>query len=141
MAILLYDGECGVCDRTVRFVLRHDRHRTLQFAALSGEFGRTVIAHHPELAGVDSVIWYEPASDGANGGGVARVRSEAVLALTGYLGGGWRLVQVVRLIPRSLRDAAYDAFARRRYALLGRDMACTLPLEHERHRFLDLSSS
>ena len=140
MAVLLYDGECGVCDRTVRFILQHDRHRTLQFAALSGEVGRAVVAHHHELAGVDSVIWYEPASDESEGGGVARVRFEAILALTRYLGGRWRLVQVARLIPRSLRDAAYDAFARRRHALSGRDMVCSPPPESERHRFLDLPS-
>ena len=138
MAVLLYDGECGVCDRTVRFVLRHDRHRTLQFATLSGEFGRAVAAQHHELAEVDSVIWYEPTTGGPEDGGVVRVRFEAVLALTRYLGGGWRLVQVARLIPRPLRDAAYDAFARRRHTLSARTNACTLPPESERHRFLDL---
>ncbi len=135
--VLLYDGECGVCDRTVRFILKRDRKRSLRFAALSGEFARDALARHPELAGVDSLVWLEPAAEGASG--LALVRSEALLAVTGYLGGGWRFAQWARLLPRSLRDAAYDAFARRRHAMSGRDMACTPPPQSERHRFLDLA--
>ena len=120
-------------------MLRHDRRRSLHFASLNGEFGRAVVASHPELAGVDSVVWYEPAGDGVADRGRALVRSEAALTLSGYLGGGWRFAQLARFLPRSLRDAAYDAFARQRHALFGRDTVCTPPPEHERHRFLDLS--
>ena len=32
--ILLYDGTCGFCAESLQLVLRHDRRRTLRFAAL-----------------------------------------------------------------------------------------------------------
>jgi predicted DCC family thiol-disulfide oxidoreductase YuxK len=38
--LLLYDGECGLCNRLNRFVLRRDRRDRFRFAALQGEVGR-----------------------------------------------------------------------------------------------------
>ncbi len=132
-AVLLYDGECGFCSSSVAFVLRHDhRAKTLRFAPLAGELGRKVVAEHPELQGVDSMIWFEP--DG--GTGRVRVRSEAALLLCGYLGGGFKLLGWFgRLVPRSLRDAAYSAIAARRKSLPGA-ASCSLPTSSERARFL-----
>ena len=125
--ILLYDGTCGLCARSVRFVLGRDRRRTLRFGPLQGTFGRRLAAAHPELHEVDSVVWY----DGAR----ARVRGDAALAMLQYLGGTWGvLAALLRLVPRSLRDALYDAVARRRFALAAR--ACLLPRPDERARFI-----
>lgn len=130
--VLLYDGECGFCDRTVRFVLRHDRRGTLRFAALQGELGRAVRERHPELNEVDSVVWLE------NAGGAERlyVRSEAALRLALYLGGPWTLARAGRLLPRAVRDGAYDWFARHRYQWFGRAESCGLPSTAERARFI-----
>ncbi len=58
-AILLYDGTCGFCDGAVKFVLRVDRVGTMRFAALESDFGAAVLARHPELAGVDSVVYVQ----------------------------------------------------------------------------------
>ena len=132
IVVLLYDGDCGFCDRTVKFVLRHDRDGVLRFAALQSAFGQAVRERHPELAEVDSLVWL----DSTDGTERVAVRSEAALRLAGYLGGVWRVVWVARLIPRVLRDAAYDLFARHRYRLFGRADQCELPSPAERQRFL-----
>jgi predicted DCC family thiol-disulfide oxidoreductase YuxK len=130
--VLLYDGDCGFCDGTVKFVLRHDRGGALQFATLQGDVGQAVRARHPELASVDSVVWL----DEENGAERVAVRSEAALRLASYLGGSWRVALVARLIPRFLRDAAYDLFARHRYRFFGRTDSCALPSVEERRRFI-----
>ena len=101
--VLYYDGECGVCTRSVELVLRHDRRGTLRFASLRGEFGAALLARHPELRGVDSMLWVEPVP-GENRERVL-VRSGAVLAVVRYLGGWWRVALAARAIPRALRDA------------------------------------
>ncbi|MGD2018124.1 MAG: DCC1-like thiol-disulfide oxidoreductase family protein, partial [Planctomycetota bacterium] len=41
--LLLYDGECGLCSRTVRFVLRRDRLKRLRFAALRSAAGEAAL--------------------------------------------------------------------------------------------------
>ena len=132
--VLLYDGACGLCGRTVRLVLRHDRHGTLRFAPLGGAYARRLGERHPELAGADSMVWVEPA-----GAGVPErvlVRSEAALRVLRYLGGPWRLLLGLRVVPRPLRDAAYDLLARHRHRLAGA-AACVTPTPAERARFLD----
>jgi predicted DCC family thiol-disulfide oxidoreductase YuxK len=85
-ALLLFDGTCGFCARNVQFVLRHERRRrTLRFATLAGATGRAIRACHPELKGVDSVIWYEPATNGSDER--LLIRSAAALRVWRYLGG------------------------------------------------------
>jgi predicted DCC family thiol-disulfide oxidoreductase YuxK len=55
--ILLYDGACGFCARSVPFALRHEGARTtLRFARLDGETGSAVRLRHPELSGADSLL-------------------------------------------------------------------------------------
>jgi predicted DCC family thiol-disulfide oxidoreductase YuxK len=135
--LLFYDGECGVCTRSVRLVLRHDRAGPLRFASLRGEHGAALSRRHPELSGVDSMIWV----DQPEGGNRERLllRSDAALEVARYLGGWWRLFGVLRIMPRRLRDWFYDWFARNRHRFAGGPEACTVPGPEERARFLDLT--
>jgi predicted DCC family thiol-disulfide oxidoreductase YuxK len=135
-AVLLYDGSCGLCARSVQFVLRHERasHR-LRFATLQGPHGTRALEAQPSLAGVDSVVWLERSGDGSDR---MLVRSDAVLAVLDYLGGGWKwLARLGRLVPRLSRDTIYRVVARYRYRAFGRDQSCLLPTPEQRRRFLD----
>jgi predicted DCC family thiol-disulfide oxidoreductase YuxK len=131
--ILLFDGECGLCNRVVQRVLRADRRGTLRFATLEGRFGRDLWARHPGLAGVDSMAWVEPGPDA--GDERVFVRSEAVLRLADYLGFPWRALTVSRLIPRVWRDRLYDWVARRRYGWFALVPTCSIPRAESRERF------
>ena len=133
--VLLYDGTCGFCAESVQLVLRHDRRRTLRFASLQGAFGVEVRARHPELAGADTVVWVDPAF-GERGERVL-LRSDAALRVAAYLGGWFHLVRVAAILPRPLRDAAYDLVARHRHQLTGDGPNCLVPAPEARARFLD----
>ncbi len=132
--VMLYDGLCGFCDRTVRLVLRFDRRRTMRFAALQGDFAQNTLQRHAQLRGVDSLIVVENAGTGQER---VHVRSEAVLFIARYLGGAWKAATLMRILPRGLRDGAYDLFARHRYRIFGRFDTCPLPAPDVRARFLD----
>ena len=131
--VLVYDGTCGFCAESVQLVLRHDRRCTLRFAALQGEFGQHIRQQHPELDGVDSIIWVDPPVDGAR----VFVRSDAALRVARYLGGWWRLALVFLPLPRALRDAGYNLIARHRHRLAGSGPSCLVPGPEVRERFLD----
>jgi len=133
--VLLYDDTCGFCAESVQLVLRHDRRRTLHFAALHGVFGTLVRERHPELEGVDSIVWVDP--PGSGHGTRVLVQSDAALRVARYLGGWWTLVLPLRLIPRAVRDAAYNLIARHRHSLIGSGPSCLLPPPEVRERFLD----
>jgi predicted DCC family thiol-disulfide oxidoreductase YuxK len=132
--VLLYDGACGLCVGSVRFVLRRDRRGTLRFASFDGGFGRSVLERHHDLRGLDTVVWYEPAGKGRPER--LLTRSSAVLRVLRYLGGPWRLGLVAHAVPRGVRDALYRLLARHRRRLFPAE-ACLLPSPEHRHRFLE----
>jgi predicted DCC family thiol-disulfide oxidoreductase YuxK len=133
--VLLYDGTCGFCSRSLQFILRHEgKRQSLRFGRLEGPFGMTLRARHPQLAGIDSMIWYEPATATAP----ERVlwQSRGMLRVARYLGGLWALLgSLGMLVPRPLMDAAYAWIARHRHQLAAD--ACLVPTPEQRRRFID----
>src|SRR5262245_54572564 len=110
--ILLYDGLCGLCDGVVRFALAHERRPVLTFATLQGATGRQIIARHPQLEGLDSLILVEePGTPHER----VSTRSDGALRLAHYIGGPWKAAAIFGVVPRFLRDATYDFVARIRY--------------------------
>jgi predicted DCC family thiol-disulfide oxidoreductase YuxK len=129
---IFYDGACGLCHRAVRFVLAEDRDGdAFRFAPLDSETFRASVPEsiHPELP--DSIVLRDP--DGA-----LHVKADAVLAIGARLGGLWRvLATVVRIVPSTLLDAAYDVVARVRRRMFAQPKtACPLLPPHLRERFL-----
>lgn len=133
--VLLYDGVCGFCNKTVQMVLDHDRRGTMRFAALQSDYGRAVVGRHPELRDVDTVVLVEHPGEGER----VHIRSDAALRVAAYLGGWWKAFLVGRIVPRLLRDAAYNLVARYRYRLFGKYDSCMLPPPEVRSRFLDVA--
>jgi len=133
--VLLYDGVCAVCNKSVQTILKNDWRGTMRFAALQSDFGKAAIERHPDLKDVDSVILLEPAD--VDGGEGAYARSTAALKVASYLGGVWKLFLIGYVIPRPIRDALYDFVARNRYKILGKHESCMLPPPDSRARFLD----
>ena len=110
---LFFDDACVMCSRSAWFIDRRDRRRTLRFVALASEEGRALVAAHPALARVDSLIWLEV--DPTHRTTRAFAHSDAVFAVGRYLGGGWSaLATVGRLVPRRVRDAVYRLIAKHR---------------------------
>jgi predicted DCC family thiol-disulfide oxidoreductase YuxK len=132
--VLLYDGQCGFCNRSVQTILKHDSQKTLLFAALQSDYGKSIVTRHPELQGVDSLVFVEPLAppDFEQ----VFVRSDAALRVARYLGGLWYLALAAYVIPRPVRDFVYDQFAKRRYQWFGKYDNCLLPPPEVRERFL-----
>lgn len=126
--ILFYDGECGLCARSVQWCLKRDRRGLVRYAALQGAtFAALNVAHKP--VDLDSVLLWES--------GRLLERSDAVLGLLRHIGGIWPFMGVLgRLVPRALRDALYRFIARHRLAWFGDASACRLPRAGEHERFL-----
>lgn len=129
--LILYDGQCALCSGAVRFLLRRDRARRLRFAPLAGAAAASVLARHPEIAGLDSMVYVDRAGDRV------LVRSDAVLAAGVVLGGGWAAVaRAAHLLPAAGRDAVYRLFARLRHRAVAGGACPVVPAEWP-GRFLD----
>ncbi|MFO0691616.1 MAG: DCC1-like thiol-disulfide oxidoreductase family protein [Myxococcota bacterium] len=136
-ARLFYDGDCGFCHRSVRFILAEElatpTDLRLRFAPLGSEPFRACLARHPELdAGSlpDSIVL--ELEDG-----VVLTRSAAALEIASRLGGFWRgLALAGRLVPTVLLDAGYDGIARIRKRLFAQPKdACPILPPDLRARF------
>jgi predicted DCC family thiol-disulfide oxidoreductase YuxK len=129
-AILFFDGGCGLCRRSVRLLLRLDRSGRLRFAPLGGGTFERVVPPAVRAELPDSLVLRTVE-------GRLLVRSGAVLGALEIAGGAPAVcAAAVRLAPRRLLDAVYDAVARGR-RLFGREpQACPLVPAPLRDRFL-----
>jgi predicted DCC family thiol-disulfide oxidoreductase YuxK len=132
--LVLYDGVCGLCNWLVRFLLRRDRHDRFRFAPLQSEFAQELLRRHGlDTSDLDTVVVLRDFGRPAER---ALTRSDAALWSVKELGGMWKLFAIVKLIPFSLRDAAYRRIAISRYRVFGKYDVCPLPRAQDRHRFL-----
>jgi len=127
---VFYDGDCGFCHGSVRFLAAHDRSGAFRFAPLGGP---TFLALVPEAkrAGLPDSLVIRTAD------GRVLVQSDGALHCLRRLGGGFRaLAALAALVPRGLREAAYAAFARNRQRWFARPKeACPVPSGALRARF------
>ena len=131
--LVLFDGECNVCNGAVLFIIDRDLREEFLFAPLASDVGRRALAAHglvdPTL---DSLVLVEE--------GRAVTHSTAALRIMRRLSGLWPwLAPLLLLVPRCARDAVYRAFARRRYGWFGKTDHCRVPTPELRRRFLALS--
>jgi len=116
--VLLYDGDCGLCNRLVRSLLRSDRSRKLSYAPLQSEPAQAYLhAQGLPLTDFDSLVfvpdWDHPRLH------EYRLRTDGALAACKVVGGGWGLFSRLSILPRGLRDPVYKLVAKTRYALFG----------------------
>jgi predicted DCC family thiol-disulfide oxidoreductase YuxK len=117
--ILFYDGDCGLCQRSVRVLARLDRHQKLFFAPLNGKtYGHTGF----KPSSMDTVLFYNDSH--------LYEKSDAIIECLFYLSQVYFFVRLFKLIPRKLRDICYDFVAKNRH-----HVSCQLFVKD--HRFLD----
>jgi predicted DCC family thiol-disulfide oxidoreductase YuxK len=136
MPILLYDGICGLCNRFVQFILRRDRNAIFRFASLQSPPAARILDRHSVNPTVLDTVYVVLNRELPNE--TLLSRSDALIFVLKQLKGIWRVAaSFLQLLPKFLRDRAYNAVARHRYRIFGRTDVCPLPREADRSRFLD----
>ena len=126
--VILYDGECGLCDRLVQWVLKRDRAGVFQFAALQSDWAQRFLqSHQMPMKNFDSMVFIE--------GEEIFLRSDAVLQVLRGLP-RWRMAYGFIVLPHRLRDAIYAWIARRRKKWFPAPVACGVPKPEWRDRFI-----
>ena len=133
--IVLYDGVCGLCNRLTQFLLKRDVHDRLRFASLQSDFAAKVLRRHGlDSSDLDTVCVIE---DYETPNERVLIRSDAILAVVGELGGFWMIAGMGKILPRPIRDGLYKLVARNRYRVFGKYETCVLPEAKHRKKFLD----
>jgi predicted DCC family thiol-disulfide oxidoreductase YuxK len=126
--LMVFDGVCVLCSGATRFVLKHERAPDFFFTPVQSELGQRVLAALDQpLDGNNSMVIL---ADGRY-----YLKSDAIARLAQGLRVPWRWYALTRLLPRALRDRAYDCLARNRYNIFGRYDSCMVPDATLRRRF------
>jgi predicted DCC family thiol-disulfide oxidoreductase YuxK len=124
--IIFYDGVCGLCNKSVQFLIKRDRMQKLRYAALQSHIASAYLGDNITF---DSFILYE--------NGKMYKQSTAALKALAHLGGWWKLSTILFIVPLILRDAVYDFVARKRYKWFGKYDSCKIPTPDQRKLFID----
>jgi predicted DCC family thiol-disulfide oxidoreductase YuxK len=125
--IILYDGDCGLCNRSVQFILKHERNQNLQFTSLQSSFSKKIFSELDIKTDFDeSILFYRD--------GKLVSKSKAVLRIIPFLKWYFYPFLVIWLIPNFIRDMFYDFVARNRKRF---SKVCKLPNPNQSNRFLD----
>jgi predicted DCC family thiol-disulfide oxidoreductase YuxK len=119
--IVFFDGQCGLCSRSVRFLSHADHHDRLIFAPLQGE-----------LAKQYQLEQYASETDGSmvllrSSDGKRFFRSDSVLEICRALRGIFLLGLCAKILPHRIRDGLYRFVAKNRINWFGHADACSLP--------------
>ena len=133
--VVLFDGDCAFCNATVRWTVKRDPLARLRFAPLASDAARSAVALTDpdcDFASLpDAIVLLDRAG--------VHTASTAVLRLARHLRFPWPVLTLALLVPRPLRDAAYQVFARNRHRWFGRADTCEFPPPGLAGRMLDAS--
>ena len=118
--IIVFDAECVLCSANAQFVLRHDRRRLFRLTSIQSDVGQALCRRF----GVDPNA---PETTLLVDGDTALRDSDAVLAIYERLGGRWGTAQLLKSVPKCVRDPLYRWVARNRYRLFGKRDSCWVP--------------
>jgi len=127
--VLLFDGVCNLCNRSVQTIIKADKKDHFRFASLQSDTAKELLKHAnlPEEH-LDSIVLLDR--------GKFYTHSDAALHSARQLGGAWALLFGFMIIPRFIRDAVYNWIARNRYRWFGEKDQCWIPTPDLKAKFI-----
>jgi predicted DCC family thiol-disulfide oxidoreductase YuxK len=109
LVVVLFDGPCTLCNKSVDWITCRDFYGTFYFASLQSKWAAEHLPEH--LKSEDSVVLFID--------GQFHIRSKAALLILEQLP-GYRWTKVFHLVPTFLLDLVYRIIAKTRYRFFGK---------------------
>lgn len=131
--LLFYDGQCGLCDHAVQFVLKADKRKEFVFAPLQGETAKCFLKNVPEkVLKADSLILIE----NFNQPDVRLlIYGKGAFRVLWLLGGCWKAFGWISFLPSWVYNWGYRLVAQYRHYFFSKN-SCQFPDPKEKERFL-----
>lgn len=127
MPVFIFDGHCVLCSNGVAFIMKHDLRGRVRFLSAQSDLGAHIYRFLDKPLD-DSYIFIDRHG--------VHMKSDGWFQVAETLGGGWRLWTIFRIIPRPVRDWAYDILARNRYRWFGKTDQCAILTADQRGRLV-----
>jgi predicted DCC family thiol-disulfide oxidoreductase YuxK len=127
--VLLFDGECNLCNQTVQFIIKRDKKAKIKFASLHCEYAKKIFKkkninesyNESIVLIVDQKIYF---------------KSDAALNICRYLSGFWPVLYGFKIFPKFMRDSVYNYIAKNRLKWFGKTDSCQIMLPEISNRFI-----
>jgi len=126
--IIIFDGECNLCNGTVDFLLKRDSKKQFRFASIQSEAAQLLFRKFQIPSEVDSVILIKSNK--------VYFESDAAIEIAGMLPFPWKMGTIFRIIPKKIRDNIYRRIAKNRYRWFGKRDTCRIPAPSEKESFI-----
>lgn len=128
--IVFFDGECGVCNFWVQWILERDQKDQFMFASLQSDFGQNFLSERGlETKQFNTLYLWKPHQ-------YYLIKSKAVLKIANLLGGIYNLSVIGKLIPTFISDKIYNKISENRMKLSAQK--CFLPDQHQKKKFIEV---
>jgi predicted DCC family thiol-disulfide oxidoreductase YuxK len=114
--IIFFDGECGLCQRSIILLSNWDNKRILFFAPLNGETYKRYIKESSDMT---TVMFYK--------NGEIFKKSDVIIEVARAIGGIKSVLIILKIIPQNFRDAFYNLIASNR-----KKVSCVILKKDER---------
>ena len=115
--IIYFDGECGMCNKFVLFIIKKDKHRFFKFMSLQkAKFTKRQRKFVGES--LSTIIYLND--------GVLSKKSKAIISIFSNLSFPYKMLILSWIIPYFIRDYLYDYVANNRYKIYGKIQHCEL---------------
>lgn len=128
--IVFFDGECGVCNFWVQWILERDKNDNFLFASLQSDFGQNFLSERSLDTKVFNTMYLWKPNE------YYLIKSKAVLKIANLLGGIYKLSWLGKIVPTFLSDKMYDVVSKNRMKLA--NQKCYLPTPHQRKKFIEI---
>lgn len=129
--IVFFDGECGVCNFWVQWILERDKKNQFMFASLQSNFGQKFLSERGlETKQFNTLYLWKPQQ-------YYLIKSKAVLKITDILGGFYKLLSLFgKVSPTFFSNRIYDLISKNRMKLSSQK--CFLPDAHQKKKFIEV---
>ena len=116
--ILLFDGDCKICNFWVQFIQKRNPKNKFEYITLQSEKGQTFLAEFKINTSIDSIvfIWNKKAN----------VKSNAAFQILKQFNVWWRVLLIFWIVPRPIRDWGYDLIAKNRHRFFVTKKECEI---------------
>lgn len=128
MNIVLFDGLCNLCNKTVLMLIKFDKKNNLHFAAQQTIAGEKLKNQYLVKQDTSSVVFIKE--------NLVYYKSDAIIEIAKLLSGWPRIAVLAVVFPKFFRNWIYDLVAKNRYRFFGKQSVCAIPAKSIEHKFI-----
>lgn len=126
--ILFYDGDCGLCNRSIQFILKNEKSNNISFCKLQSNYTEHFFSKHNEtLPDLTTFYFFDHKK--------IYKKSEAFFKVIPHLKWYYRPLLLCSILPKKVTDFIYDWISKRRKTISKE--YCFIPTKETKERFIN----